>query len=197
MIRLETGAGVVPVELERDGPRIVFGLMDQPLPAWEPVRDGGDPGRGRGRALGAAGRALRPRSGARLLRARVAGGRRRARTRLAALARATPDGANCFARDGSRWKTRMFAPDHGVAEDPATGRPPARSRCISPGTAASPSASRSRSPGHRDRPSLDALRDCLRRRRDDRTRHRRRVGGCRCPGRVQLLALRRCARSAS
>ncbi|MDP9285352.1 MAG: PhzF family phenazine biosynthesis protein, partial [Actinomycetota bacterium] len=31
------------------------------------------------------------------------------------------DGVNCFARDGSRWKTRMFAPNHGVAEDAATG----------------------------------------------------------------------------
>ena len=40
---------------------------------------------------------------------------------VGALARATPDGANCFARDGARWKTRMFAPNHGVAEDPATG----------------------------------------------------------------------------
>ena len=28
---------------------------------------------------------------------------------------------NCFARDGSRWKTRMFAPALGVPEDPATG----------------------------------------------------------------------------
>ena len=33
----------------------------------------------------------------------------------------TNDGVNCFARDGARWKTRMFAPDAGVAEDPATG----------------------------------------------------------------------------
>jgi trans-2,3-dihydro-3-hydroxyanthranilate isomerase len=40
---------------------------------------------------------------------------------VGALARATQDGTNCFARDGSRWKTRMFAPNHGVAEDPATG----------------------------------------------------------------------------
>jgi trans-2,3-dihydro-3-hydroxyanthranilate isomerase len=31
-IRLETGAGIVPVRLERDGPRIVFGRMEQPLP---------------------------------------------------------------------------------------------------------------------------------------------------------------------
>src|SRR5581483_7175639 len=36
VIRLETLAGVVPVELEREGPRIVFGWMDQPLPAWAP-----------------------------------------------------------------------------------------------------------------------------------------------------------------
>src|SRR5204862_4109528 len=39
----------------------------------------------------------------------------------AALARATQDGVNCFTRDGDGWKTRMFAPNHGVAEDPATG----------------------------------------------------------------------------
>jgi trans-2,3-dihydro-3-hydroxyanthranilate isomerase len=31
-IRLETGAGIVPVTLERDGPRVVFGWMKQPLP---------------------------------------------------------------------------------------------------------------------------------------------------------------------
>ncbi len=30
-------------------------------------------------------------------------------------------GVNCFAGAGSRWKTRMFAPGHGVDEDPATG----------------------------------------------------------------------------
>jgi trans-2,3-dihydro-3-hydroxyanthranilate isomerase len=40
---------------------------------------------------------------------------------LGALERATSDGVNCFARDGARWKTRMFAPAHGVAEDAATG----------------------------------------------------------------------------
>jgi trans-2,3-dihydro-3-hydroxyanthranilate isomerase len=28
---------------------------------------------------------------------------------------------NCFAGSGKRWKTRMFAPADGVAEDPATG----------------------------------------------------------------------------
>src|SRR5437660_4933821 len=34
-IRLETGAGVIPVTLERDGARIVFGRMTQPTPVWE------------------------------------------------------------------------------------------------------------------------------------------------------------------
>jgi trans-2,3-dihydro-3-hydroxyanthranilate isomerase len=38
--------------------------------------------------------------------------------RLAAL---PPHGYNTFAGAGTRWKTRMFAPGHGVAEDPATG----------------------------------------------------------------------------
>src|ERR687885_1082982 len=31
-IRLETGSGIVPVRLEREQDRIVFGRMDQPLP---------------------------------------------------------------------------------------------------------------------------------------------------------------------
>src|SRR5689334_3901740 len=39
VIRLETQAGVVPVELEREGPKIVFGRMEQPLPRWETVDD--------------------------------------------------------------------------------------------------------------------------------------------------------------
>ena len=30
-IRLETGVGVVPVRVEREGPRIVFGRMEQPV----------------------------------------------------------------------------------------------------------------------------------------------------------------------
>src|SRR5438105_3168211 len=35
-VRLETGAGTVPVELERDGSRIVFGRMRQPIPSIRP-----------------------------------------------------------------------------------------------------------------------------------------------------------------
>ena len=122
VIRIETGAGVVPVELERDGPRIVFGLMEQPIPRWETVADPAPILS----ALGLPGSSLpierydlgpghvyfeldSPEAVAALA------------PDIGALARATPDGANCFARDGARWKTRMFAPNHGVAEDPATG----------------------------------------------------------------------------
>ena len=122
VIRLETGAGVVPVELERDGPRIVFGLMDQPIPAWEPVRDPA----AILAALGVSG------SGLPVERYDLGPGHvyvelespaavAALAPNVSALARATPDGANCFARDGARWKTRMFAPNHGVVEDPATG----------------------------------------------------------------------------
>lgn len=34
-VTLETGAGPVPIALERDGDRIVFGRMRQPIPGWE------------------------------------------------------------------------------------------------------------------------------------------------------------------
>src|SRR6266540_2520390 len=40
---------------------------------------------------------------------------------FAALGKLEGIGINCFAGSGSRWKTRMFAPDLGVQEDPATG----------------------------------------------------------------------------
>src|SRR3954452_19574171 len=39
VIRIETLAGVVPVELEREGARIVFGRMQQPIPSVEPYGD--------------------------------------------------------------------------------------------------------------------------------------------------------------
>src|SRR6266487_5692987 len=35
-LRLETGSGIVPVTLEREGARIVFGWMRQPVPEWGP-----------------------------------------------------------------------------------------------------------------------------------------------------------------
>src|SRR6266545_2320061 len=38
-IRLETGAGIVPVRLEREGAQIVFGRMQQPVPTVEAYAD--------------------------------------------------------------------------------------------------------------------------------------------------------------
>jgi trans-2,3-dihydro-3-hydroxyanthranilate isomerase len=120
-IKLETGQGIVPVTLEREGARISFGRMQQPIPDHEPFADAeklqdllgvrsqlpveiyylgpshvylelGSPEEVA---------ALRPDFGA-----------------LEAL---TSAGVNCFAGSGTQWKTRMFAPGSGAAEDPATG----------------------------------------------------------------------------
>ena len=121
-IVLETGVGNVPVALERDGPRIVFGRMTQPVPTIEPFPDADR----LCRALGVPGSRLPVelyRNGPRHVyvalesEAQVAG----LQPDLPAVARVTDAGVNCFAGTGRRWKTRMFAPGHGVAEDPATG----------------------------------------------------------------------------
>src|SRR4029078_2179341 len=42
-ITLETGREVVPVRLEREGARIVFGRMEQPIPTVEPYADADGP----------------------------------------------------------------------------------------------------------------------------------------------------------
>ena len=123
-IVLETGVGPVPVRIERDGPRIVFGRMVQPRAAR---RGSGGPGapppRARGCARGAAGGALRQRPAPRLRGPRRARPRWPRSSRTSRRSRACyPRGTtNCFAGEGRRWKTRAFAPGAGVAEDPATG----------------------------------------------------------------------------
>jgi trans-2,3-dihydro-3-hydroxyanthranilate isomerase len=122
VVRLETGSGVVPVELERDGARIVFGRMEQPIPTWETVADPAPIFA----ALGVAGSGLpveRYDLGPGHLYVELDSASEVAALEpdIGALARATQDGVNCFARDGARWKSRMFAPNHGVDEDPATG----------------------------------------------------------------------------
>jgi len=120
-IRLETGEGIVPVTLERQGARISFGWMQQPIPGYEPFADAEK----LQELLGVRSQlpveiyylgpshvylelgspeevaALRPDFGA-----------------LEAL---TSAGVNCFAGSGTQWKTRMFAPGSGAPEDPATG----------------------------------------------------------------------------
>ncbi len=119
---LETGAGVIPIRLERDGSSVVFGWMRQPVVTAEPyeqadellallgVEQSGLPvelyRQGPGHVYveldsPEAVAALRP--------------------DLAALEGLTPHGTDCFARDGDAWKSRVFVPAHGVGEDPATG----------------------------------------------------------------------------
>ncbi|HJS95250.1 MAG TPA: PhzF family phenazine biosynthesis protein [Solirubrobacteraceae bacterium] len=127
VVRLETGLGVVPVRLTRGGGGAdpVYGEMEQPIPTVEEFpaadallaalgvsgdRDGLLPIEGYPNGPvhvyvelpdGDAVAALRPDIGA--------------------LERLGAYGISCFAGSGERWKTRMFGPALGVAEDPATG----------------------------------------------------------------------------
>lgn len=120
-VAIETGAGVISVELEREGGRVVFGRMRQPIPAWEPF----DRERELLDALGVSA-SLLPVELYRIgpLHAFV---RLESEAAVAALApdmaalRALGIAANCFAGAGRSWKTRMFCPAAGVPEDPATG----------------------------------------------------------------------------
>jgi trans-2,3-dihydro-3-hydroxyanthranilate isomerase len=124
-IRLETGSGTVPVTLEREGAKIVFGRMTQPVPTWEALD-----AQSQQSLLGelGVGRSELPievyDNGIRHLYVALDSEQAVAALRpdLTALARMkSVVGINCFAGSGSRWKTRMFAPASGVAEDPATG----------------------------------------------------------------------------
>jgi len=122
--RLETGVGIVPVELERDRGRVVFGRMQQAIPEWAPY------GEREADLLAALGveRSGLPveayENGPLHVYVELESEEAVAALRpdMAALAEiAPPIGANCFAGSGTRWKTRMFAPADGVPEDPATG----------------------------------------------------------------------------
>jgi trans-2,3-dihydro-3-hydroxyanthranilate isomerase len=125
VVRLQTGAGVVPVTLTRtDGGPPVYGEMDQPIPTLEPFEAVDE----LIAALGAA-----PNHGALPIAAYRNGpvhvyvefpsGDAVAALKpdLGALEALGAYGINCFAGAGRRYKTRMFGPALGVAEDPATG----------------------------------------------------------------------------
>ncbi len=122
-VRLETGMGVVPIRLERDGQRVIFGWMTQPLPSVEPF---GDPA-SLFRALGVERSALPVEiydNGVKHVYVALDSEEAVALLRpdLGPLARiASHAGVNCFSSSGRRVKNRMFAPGMGVAEDAATG----------------------------------------------------------------------------
>jgi trans-2,3-dihydro-3-hydroxyanthranilate isomerase len=120
-VTLETGAGLIPIVLERSGDRITFGRMSQPIPAWERF------GRGR-ELLGILG------AGSSQLPIELyRNGPPHVYVQLDsedAVAALKPDMAaladlevavSCFAGRGRLWKTRMFYPSAGIPEDPATG----------------------------------------------------------------------------
>lgn len=120
-VRLETGAGPVPVEITRDGHRLIFGRMRQPLPSVEPYERAAE----LLAALGAE-RSVLPveayRNGPCHVYVVL-----ESEAELVAVhpdLRALSDhevGASCIAPGSGYWKSRMFAPALGVAEDPATG----------------------------------------------------------------------------
>jgi trans-2,3-dihydro-3-hydroxyanthranilate isomerase len=122
-IRLETGKGLVPVRLERDGGRITFGRMTQPLPTIDAyaaadsllaalnVERSELPVERYDNGVEHVYVALESEQAVAALRPNLA--------QLADLPAVV--GINCFAGAGTRWKTRMFAPGDGIPEDPATG----------------------------------------------------------------------------
>lgn len=125
---LETGRGQVPVAIERTPGAAVRGTMEQPIPTIALYDDPAP-------LLAALGveRSFLPvtRYDNGIPHVYVTLERREDVaaiapdfTALARLARETgteTDGINVVAGDGLEWKTRMFAPGDGIAEDPATG----------------------------------------------------------------------------
>lgn len=122
-VLLQTGVGLVPVELERDGDTITFGRMSQPVPTWgtyERTAELLD-------ALGTAGRSgglpvdwyL---NGPLNVYVELPGEEElnALQPDMQKLSR-LPVNLSCFTATGDGWVTRMFAPALGVTEDPATG----------------------------------------------------------------------------
>lgn len=123
IVKLETTAGVVPVVLQREGAKIIFGTMVQPMPTWAPfdradellsvlgiehselpieIYDNGSQHVYVACESAEQVASLQP-DGARL------------RTVVGVA------GVNCFFAEDARVKTRMFMPEAGVLEDAATG----------------------------------------------------------------------------
>ena len=120
-IKLETGAGVVPIALEREGARISFGWMRQPIPEHEPFAQTDEVEQLLGIHSGLPVELYHQGPGFAYFEL----GSKEALAALVpdfgALGRITDYGISCFAGSGTDWKTRMFAPTSGVPEDPATG----------------------------------------------------------------------------
>ncbi|HEY8843754.1 MAG TPA: PhzF family phenazine biosynthesis protein [Gaiellaceae bacterium] len=122
-IRLETLSGVVAVALEREGDRIVFGRMQQPLPTWRPFEDEAELLAGLGLERAELPVELYDNGMHHVYVAfRSAGEVAVLKPDLSAFEDAPAVLVfNCFAPEGAHWKTRVFSPSGGFLEDPATG----------------------------------------------------------------------------
>jgi len=127
LVTLKTGAGLVPVELEREGDQaddeVAFGWMSQPIPDWGPYEQTaelfdalGTPGKPDGLPV------EWYRNGPHNVYVEIPGEQ--------ALSALEPDmqmlgripvNLSCFTQTARGVTTRMFAPALGVTEDPATG----------------------------------------------------------------------------
>jgi trans-2,3-dihydro-3-hydroxyanthranilate isomerase len=121
-LAIETGAGIVPVRFEREGARISFAWMLQPVPKVAPFAHA----EALFGALGVQGSGLPVEvydNGVRHVYVELPSREAVAALRpdLGRLAALPALGFNAFAGAGTSWKTRMFAPGGGVPEDPATG----------------------------------------------------------------------------
>lgn len=120
-IQLETGSGVVPVTLEREGARITFGRMRQPIPEIEPFAEADAVQELLGIRSQLPVELYHQGPGFAYFELESKDALAALSPDFAALGRITGYGISCLAGSGSSWKTRMFAPTSGVPEDPATG----------------------------------------------------------------------------
>jgi trans-2,3-dihydro-3-hydroxyanthranilate isomerase len=120
-IQLETGAGVVPIALEREGARISFGWMSQPIPEHEPFAKADEVQELLGFRSGLPVELYHQGPGFAYFELESKDALAGLTPDFGALGRITDFGVSCFAGSGTDWKTRMFAPTSGLPEDPATG----------------------------------------------------------------------------
>lgn len=121
-VTLQCPAGPVPLALTRERGEIVYGEMEQPIPSPEPFERVDE-------LLAAVGvqRSELPveayRQGPTHVYVMLSSEAEVAalEPNFDALSRLGAIGANCFAGEGARFKTRMFGIGMGVSEDPATG----------------------------------------------------------------------------
>ncbi len=152
-VMLETGRGLVPVRVDRTSGPATRGAMEQPIPSATRY----DKAMEFLRALGVE-RSVLPvtifDNGLQHVYAMLehlddVAALKPDFTALSELARSSGMplvGFNVFSGSGLAWKTRMFAPADGIAEDPATGSAAGPWRCIWPATGASRGTRRSGSP---------------------------------------------------